>query len=37
MDNALKLTDVNVLDHARENLRAHLPLSAEGSRCNTDD
>ena len=32
-----KLTDQNVLTHARTRLRDHLPLHAEGSVCTTDD
>ena len=35
--NTLELTDQQVVDHARELLRAHLPLSAEGYECTTDD
>jgi hypothetical protein len=37
MDDTLKLTDAKVLEHARDNLREHLPLTAEGSQCTTDD
>lgn len=33
----LKLTDAEVLTHARDTLKAHLPLEAEGSTCTTDD
>jgi putative transposase len=32
-----KLTDQDVLAHARSHLRDHLPLHAEGSVCTTDD
>jgi putative transposase len=37
MDDTLKLTDRKVLEHARDNLREHLPLTAEGYQCSTDD
>jgi hypothetical protein len=33
----LELTDQQVVDHARDLLNAHLPLSAEGYRCTTED
>jgi len=32
-----KLTDDQVLEYARQGLEAHLPLSAEGYKCTTDD
>jgi putative transposase len=32
-----KLTDQDVLRHARAHLRQHLPLHAQGSVCTTDD
>lgn len=32
-----KLTDREVLDHAREGLKPYLPLQAEGYKCSTDD
>jgi putative transposase len=37
MDDTLKLTDAKVLEQARDNLREHLPLTAEGYQCTTDD
>jgi hypothetical protein len=37
MDDTLKLTDAKVLEQAHDNLRAHLPLTAEGSQCTTAD
>ena len=37
MDDTLKLTDRQVLDHARDTLREHLPLRADGTCCTTDD
>jgi putative transposase len=37
MDNTLKLTDAKVLEQAHDNLHEHLPLSAEGYQCTTDD
>jgi hypothetical protein len=37
MDNTLKLTDAKVLAQAHDNLREHLPLTAEGYQCTTDD
>ena len=37
MNDTLKLTDDQVLLHARELLREHLPLTADGSSCTTDD
>ncbi len=37
MDDTLKLTDRKVLEHAHDNLREHLPLTAEGYQCSTDD
>ena len=37
MNDTLKLTDDQVLLHARELLREHLPLRADGSSCTTDD
>jgi hypothetical protein len=36
-NHTLELTDQQVLDHARELLHAHLPLSADGYACTTDD
>lgn len=33
----LKLTDAEVLTHARDTLKGHLPLAAEGYKCTTDD
>ncbi len=33
----LKLSDQKVLDEARELLKEHLPLEAEGYVCTTDD
>jgi len=32
-----KLTDDQVLEYARQGLEAHLPLSAEGYKCTTED
>jgi len=37
MNDTLKLTDNQVLAHARDLLQAHLPLAADGSCCTTDD
>jgi putative transposase len=37
MNDTLKLTDDQVLVHARDLLRGHLPLTAEGTCCTTDD
>jgi hypothetical protein len=37
MDDTLKLTDRKVLEHAQDNLREHMPLTAEGYQCSTDD
>jgi hypothetical protein len=37
MNDTLKLTDDQVLAHARDILREHLPLTAEGTCCTTDD
>lgn len=37
MDNSWELTERKVLDHARSGLQAHLPLSAEGYKCSTED
>lgn len=36
-DDTFKLTDENVLMHAREVLEEHLPLQAEGYPCTTED
>jgi hypothetical protein len=36
-NDTLKLTDEKVLNYAREGLKAHLPLQAEGYKCTTDD
>jgi hypothetical protein len=36
-DHTRKLTDQDVLHHARTHLRDHLPLQADGSVCTTDD
>ena len=36
-NDTLKLTDQKVLEHAREGLREHLPVQAEGYACTTDD
>src|SRR5919202_5437193 len=36
-DHTPKLTDQDVLHHARARLRDHLPLQADGSVCTTDD
>jgi putative transposase len=36
-DDSLELTDRKVLDHARSSLRGHLPLSAQGYKCSTED
>ena len=36
-DDSLKLTESKVLDHARSSLQAHLPLSAQGYKCSTED
>jgi len=33
----LELTDQQVVDHARDLLHTHLPLSADGYACTTDD
>ena len=35
--NTPELTDQEVLLHAQEGLKAHLPLQAEGYKCTTDD
>jgi hypothetical protein len=35
--NTLELTDQQVVDHTRDLLHAHLPLSADGYACTTDD
>jgi putative transposase len=37
MNDTLKLTDDQVLAHARSLLQEHLPLAADGSCCTTDD
>jgi hypothetical protein len=37
MNSTLKLTEQQVLDHARAGLEEHLPLKAEGSKCSTED
>lgn len=37
MNDTPKLTDNQVLEHARQGLQAHLPLQAEGYKCTTDD
>lgn len=37
MNDTLKLTDEQVLEHARASLREHLPLKAEGVKCSTED
>jgi putative transposase len=37
MDDSLELTERKVLDRARSSLQAHLPLSAEGYKCSTED
>ena len=37
MDDTLKLTDAKVLEQAHDNLREHVPLSADGYQCTTDD
>jgi len=37
MNDTLKLTDDQVLAHARDLLQEHLPLAADGSCCTTDD
>lgn len=37
MNDTLKLTDDQVLTRAHDLLQAHLPLTAEGSCCTTDD
>ena len=37
MNDTLKLTDGQVLAHARNLLQEHLPLAADGSCCTTDD
>jgi hypothetical protein len=37
MNDTLKLTDDQVLAHARNLLQEHLPLVADGSCCTTDD
>jgi putative transposase len=37
MTDTLKLSDDQVLDHARTLLREELPLTADGSCCTTDD
>jgi hypothetical protein len=37
MNDTLKLTDNQVLTHARSLLQEHLPLTADGSCCTTDD
>ncbi len=37
MNDTLKLTDDQVLTRAQDLLRDHLPLTAEGSCCTTDD
>lgn len=36
-NDTLKLTDQKVLEHARESLREHLPLQAQGYTCTSDD
>jgi putative transposase len=36
-DNTLKLTDQEVLEYARSSLQKHLPLTAEGYKCSTED
>jgi hypothetical protein len=36
-NNTPTLSDRDVLTHARETLRPHLPLEAEGYKCTTDD
>lgn len=33
----LELTDQQVVAHARDLLKAHLPLSADGYTCTTED
>ena len=37
MKDTLKLTDAQVLEQARDTLREHLPLTADGTCCTTDD
>ena len=37
MNDTLKLTDAQVLEQARDTLREHLPLTADGTCCTTDD
>jgi hypothetical protein len=37
MNDTLKLTDDQVLVHTRDLLQEHLPLTADGSCCTTDD
>jgi putative transposase len=37
MNDTLKLTDDQVLTHARDLLQEHLPLAADGRCCTTDD
>jgi putative transposase len=37
MNDTLKLTDNQVLTHARDLLQEHLPLAADGTCCTTDD
>jgi putative transposase len=37
MNDTLKLTDNQVLVHARDLLREHLPLTAEGTCCTTEE
>jgi hypothetical protein len=36
-DDSLELTEGKVLEHARSSLQAHLPLSADGYQCSTED
>ena len=37
VDDALRLTDHEVLEYARTGLQNHLPLEAEGYKCSTED
>jgi hypothetical protein len=37
MNDTLKLTDAQVLAHARALLQEHLPLAVDGNCCTTDD
>ncbi len=37
MNDTLKLTDAQVLAHARDLLQEHLPLAVDGNCCTTDD